>query len=353
MSLRSLVPASAFAAVLTMSYSSVALEKFSLQMGATAPSVSYLRFYVAEAVGFNKVENLDVKIQYSQGAPQATQLVLAGQADIGVVSFEPVVQGFEKRILGKAVAGISKELVYYIAVPENSTITSASDLKGKKIGVVNLGSASIPIARSILRRAGIQPGPDTFVPVGAFDQAAAALNSGAVEALALFEGMYLSMERAGSKFRYIKHPTLEKFGNGILLASPQGIASKREQICGFGRALGKATAFMRANPEAALKVWWQVNPSAKRGATDAEAIANGLPEILAINKTIDVGSPPQTKYGTVNPELLQQYIDIFKEEGVVAVTPKPEDIYDNSFAECMSKFDTNKVMEEAKAWKMH
>jgi hypothetical protein len=82
---------------------------------------------------------------------------------------------------------------------------------------------------------------------------------------------------------------LAKLGNGGVFANDAAIASKRQELCGFGRGIAKSVLLMLENPKAALKMWWIVSASARRGATEDEAIKNGLAELLPINKTYDIG----------------------------------------------------------------
>ena len=59
---------------------------------------------------------------------------------------------------------------------------------------------------------------DAFLPVGVGDSALAALRSGKVQALSLWDSAYASMLRTGVSFRYIYHPTMGDFGSGTFFA---------------------------------------------------------------------------------------------------------------------------------------
>ena len=337
-------------AFILTSATAVAAEKLTLQTGAAVPYTGMLQFYVAEHGGFFREENLDVEIRYSSGAPQATQLTLAGQSDIGSPSIEPIIQGFERGITGKVLGRINNHLVYWLAVPESSQIKTVQDLSGKKIGVSNLGSAAIPVLRSILRAANVKFDADTFVPVGVFDQAMAALSTGKVDALGLFDGVYFGLERSGQKFRYFKHPTLEKFGNAVLITTKQNAENKRDVFCRFGRAVAKATTFMMENQNAAVHMWWKVSPAAKRGKTEEEAMANGLTEIGPMVAAADVTSPGGL-FGEIDEKALTEYINLFKVEGVITQAPTAAELLDTSYPECFSKFDATAVKAAARQWK--
>ena len=325
--------------------------KFVVQGGAPVPYTGFLPVYVAQQAGLFKAEGLDVEVRYASGAPQGTQVAAANQADAAVVTIEPTINGYDKGIRGKAFSRINNELIYYIAVPEDSPIKSVQDLKGKKIGVASFGSAAVPVVRSILRSGGVEPQSDTILPVGVMDQAMAALRSGSVQALGLYDGIYFALERAGIKFRYFKHPTLANFGNTVLFASDDTIKNKKDDLCKFGRAFAKATLFAVTNPEAAVRLYWKAVPASRRGADDAEAMKNGLTEVAPMIKVYDLGFPPATKYGSLDRAALEKYIELNKQEGVITAAPPVEAVATNDLIECINKFDSEAVRKMAREWK--
>ena len=326
-------------------------KKFTVQAGAPVPYIAFIQLYVAQQTGYFKQEGLDVEVRYSSGAPQATQVMAAGQADAALATIEPTINGHEKGVRAKAFLQLNNHLIYWLAVPEDSPIRRVGDLKGKKVGVSNLGSAAVPFVRSTLRAAGAAPGPDTIVPVGVFDQAMTALRGDAVQALGLFDGIYFGMERAGIKFRYFRHPTLSSFGNTALIASHASLDAKRAELCGFGRAMAKATAFMLENPEAALRMWWTVSPSARRGASDAEAVTNGMIEFSQIAKSYDIGMPPAARYGAYDPAAFQRFMETMKDEGVIQTVPPIGDVMTDALVGCVNDFNPDAVRRDARAWK--
>lgn len=326
-------------------------RKFVAQGGAPVPYTGFLALYVGQQAGFFKEEGLDVEVRYASGAPQGTQIAAANQADVAVVTVEPSINGYDKGIRGKIFSRINNELIYYIAVPEDSPIKSVADLKGKKIGVASFGSAAVPVVRSILRSGGVEPQSDTILPVGVMDQAMAALRSGSVEALGLYDGIYFALERAGVKLRYFKHPTLASFGNTGLFASDETIKKKKDDLCKFGRAFAKATLFSIANPEAAVRLYWKAVPAARRGADDAEALKNGLTEVAPMLKVYDLGFPPSTKYGSIDRVAFEKYMELNKQEGVITATPPVDAITTSDFIDCINNFDSEAVRKMAREWK--
>jgi NitT/TauT family transport system substrate-binding protein len=326
-------------------------KKMIVQGGAPVPYTGFLSVYVGQQGGFFKEEGLDVEMRYASGAPQATQITAANQADVAVVTVEPTINGYEKGIRGKIISRINNHLIYYIAVPEDSPIKTVADLKDKKIGVASFGSAAVPVVRSILRSAGIEPTTETILPVGVMDQAMSALRSGNVQALGLYDGIYYALERAGIKFRYFRHPALANFGNSGLFTSDETIKNKKDELCRFTRAYAKATLFGVTNPEAAVRLYWKAVPAARRGADDAEAMKNGLAEVAPMLKVMDLGFPPAAKFGVIDRSAFEKYMELNKQEGVITAVPSVDLITTNDFVDCMNSFDTEAGRKKARDWK--
>lgn len=323
-----------------------------LQVGSQVPSVSTLLPYIAEKAGFMAQEDLDFEVRYTANAPTAMQLVAAGNADVGVLTIEPLILGYDKGLRGKMFFTQQKALNYYIAVPEDSPIKSLEDLRGKTIGVSNLGSAAVPVVHSMMQTVGAKDGTDyTLVPVGVMDQSVAALKSGRVAAIALWESQYAALARFNLPLRYFHHPTLGNFGNNGLVASEQTIKNKSDALCSLDRALTKAMIFIEANPAAALNIYWSINPGAKDAGDPATAEAAGLREINYIAKGYYQYIDGRKDFGKVNRDGLRRYIQMYKDDGVLKEPVPAADLVTDQFLHCSDDIDAAAIRKLAIEWK--
>jgi NitT/TauT family transport system substrate-binding protein len=325
-----------------------AQESFVVQGGSPVPNPAYLNTYVAQKAGFFAEEGLEVEIRYTQGAALATQLAASNSADIADVTFEPYLLGYSKGLRGKFIYSRYDQLIYWLAVPVDSDIKSAGDLAGKKIGVASMASSSMTVAKSLLRSAGIDPTNDMFLPVGTGDQAMAALAGGQVQALSLWDAVYGSLERAGHKFRYIYHPEVGDVSNGGFFASDQELSEKADALQRFLRAQVKARIFIKENPEAALQIYWEVNPAAKPQGTQEQAVATGLAEIAF--KSALFNDDPVEKFGQYDLAKVQSYMDVLKAEGVFTEDLKSSDLVTNDLIAAASRVDPVPIREKARNW---
>lgn len=325
-----------------------AADKLVVQAGVPAPNTNAIAIYVAKQACLFRDEGLQVDIQYSSGAPLATQLVASNKADIALVSYEPYLLGHDKGIRGKFFYQAFDRLIYFIGVPVDSDIKTIADLKGKKIGVSNMGSATVIVGKSMLRGAGVEPTDSMFLPVGIGDSAMAALRGGQVQAVALWDAAFAGLERSGAKFRYLYHPEISSFGNGGYFASDRTLGEKRDQLERFSRALAKANLFMLANPQQTLEMYWRANPAGKPAGDAASATETGMAEIRFKSPYFE--RKKDDNFGRLDEVLYEKYQRMMKEEGSLPSLVPVKSFMDASLLPAANRFDRDAAMQKARAW---
>jgi NitT/TauT family transport system substrate-binding protein len=323
------------------------LKKLVVQNGAAAPALDTARLDLAKELGFFREEGLDVEIRYGRGAGLAAQLAANDKVDIAVITYEPVIIGHDKGIGGKFFYQNTSRVIYYVATPEDGPVRTAADLAGRKIGVASLGSAAVTVAKGILRTAGVSPETVTFLPVGFGEQAANALRTKQVDALALWDGGYAPLVSSGMKLRFIRHPKLVGGGNAGLFASNATIAARKGDLERFARAFTKATIFALENPDAAIRIFWKANPGGKKQGDEAEALRQMRIEMDFVSETFGSSG----KFGHVNRELFGAYIDTLREEGEVTNPPAVATLVTDDLLGLSDQVDAGAVRAFAKAWK--
>src|SRR5438552_15314486 len=136
----------------------------------------YLPNKLAEALGFFKDQHLDVTL-IDEGSGQASEdEVVAGNVDAGSGAYvHPMVLNTQgKKIETICQFGIAPGEAEVVDA-SLSNITSAKDLKGKNLGVTDLGSGTHVLTQAILGSAGVEPTSAKYVAVGAGDTFIAAI----------------------------------------------------------------------------------------------------------------------------------------------------------------------------------
>jgi len=138
----------------------------------------YLPNMLAQQLGYFKDQHLDVTL-IDEGSGQASEdEVLAGNVEAGSGAYvhPMVLNALGKKIETICQFGIAPGEAEVIDARKAGSIQSPNDLKGKNLGVTELGSGTHTLTLAILGKAGIDPTKEHFVAVGAGDTFIAAID---------------------------------------------------------------------------------------------------------------------------------------------------------------------------------
>jgi NitT/TauT family transport system substrate-binding protein len=144
----------------------------------------YLPNMLAKQLGYFDDQKINITL-VDEGSGQGTELeVVAGNVDAGSGAYSHPV---ELNALGKKIEticqfGIAPGEAEMVASSKAGSITSASDLKGKKLGVTDIGSGTHTITLALLGKAGYKGSDASFVAVGAGNTFIAAIKNGTIDA---------------------------------------------------------------------------------------------------------------------------------------------------------------------------
>ncbi|TMC96568.1 MAG: ABC transporter substrate-binding protein [Chloroflexi bacterium] len=138
----------------------------------------YLPNMLAKQLGYFTDQHLDVTL-IDEGSGQASEdEVLAGNVDAGSGAYvhPMVLNAAGKKIETICQFGIAPGEAEVIDARKAGSIQSPNDLKGKNLGVTELGSGTHTLTLAILGKAGIDPTKEHFIAVGAGDTFIAAID---------------------------------------------------------------------------------------------------------------------------------------------------------------------------------
>jgi NitT/TauT family transport system substrate-binding protein len=175
-----------------------------------------------------------------------------------------------------------RNYAFGIRVPADSPIRTVADLKGKTVGVNSMGSNGVLVTRAMAADAGLDPRRDiSIVVIGEGAQAAAQLKNKQADAYSAFDTAYALVENAGVPLRDLPNPNATKFPSSGMYALEESIANKRQELVSLGQVFAKRQIFALANPQAAVRILWEVFPQTRPTGTDeATALDN---EIKVLN----------------------------------------------------------------------
>jgi NitT/TauT family transport system substrate-binding protein len=139
---------------------------------------------LTQQLGYFKQEGLDVTLIDEASGQSSEDQVLAGQVDAGSGSYNHTIelQAAGKQMESVVLLNVAPGEAEVVSAKEASQIHSVSDLKGKNLGVTELGSGTQTLTTALLHKAGISPDQVHFIPVGAGDTFIAAMQQGRIDA---------------------------------------------------------------------------------------------------------------------------------------------------------------------------
>jgi NitT/TauT family transport system substrate-binding protein len=144
----------------------------------------YLPNMLTQQLGYFRDQNLNVTL-IDEGSGQGSETeVVAGNVDAGSGSYSHTIelQAAGKNIETICQFGIAPGEAEMVASSKASSITSAADLKGKNLGVTDIGSGTHTITLALLGKANVDSSTAKFVAVGAGDTFIAAIKQNRIDA---------------------------------------------------------------------------------------------------------------------------------------------------------------------------
>lgn len=322
----------------------------------TGPKEEVAVFAVAKEMGYFAAEKLTVKTINADGSIAAVQAVGGGQGDITASDTGSILAGVQKGVPVKAVGGLVQNWPWRIATLPDSPAKAGGDFKGKKIGVISLASGSAPFARAFVKDAGLDPEKDVeLLPVGVGAQAASALTSGKVDALALYTQAYSTIESSGTKLAYLDNPEIFQGIRSLSFAVNAGSFDKNKGVNErFLRAAYKAMLFSAANPEAAMRIGYKVFPQILAGTAEEARLPNDLASLKAwiATATPATGEPSGFKdWGAIPDGDWAKTQSYTKAAGQITGDVELSKVWDGGLLKAANDFDSAAVLKAAAEWK--
>ena len=128
--------------------SAKSLKPVTIALGTHVVNVTYPWLTLPIALGYWKDEGYDVKIVTTGGSLQGIQQMVAGGVDFAQVNSTGLIQAnAENNVAVRGLRGTGV-IDWGVGVPQDSSIKTAADLKGKKIGIFSLAPAACRCSRA-------------------------------------------------------------------------------------------------------------------------------------------------------------------------------------------------------------
>jgi len=164
-----------------------------------------------------------------------------------------------------------------------------------------------------LSEIGVTPDQYTAIATGAGPSAVAALRTGKIDALVMWDAMLGAAENTGLALRVVNIP-LEDRMVGTTLATTKSFANTNaKELGGYCRAMTKGLVFTMTNRAAAIRIFWDEFPTTKSAnLDDTTALKNGVHIMDRFLEMALQGQPEGSRLGEFITELAEHACRLYQ-----------------------------------------
>lgn len=295
--------------------------------------------------GFYKDNGVDVTIQPAASGSECALAVASKHAFATAAGMTALLVA-AKKDPSLVIVAASDRYSWGVSVPDDSPIQSIADLKGKKIGVQDLASASYLFGKATVNAGGLDPEKDVqWINVGVGATASEAVKSGRVDAYATYNGAIdVVGNLLGTKMRWLPSEVTEMKGNYGWLVRREDVEQRPDVVAGLLRGAFEGIVYADANPAAGLKLHWAQYPEQEDPGQQEAGEA-----LLASRAGEQVMTDDSNLIGHVPIETLQETADFYVANGLLEENVDVSKVVDLSLVEQANDFDPQEIAGKAKA----
>jgi NitT/TauT family transport system substrate-binding protein len=267
----------------------------------TPPNVVHIPPYIAKEMGFFAENNIEAEFVTFEGGTQTLRGSVSGGLDITGTSSDPAIiaaaRGAGTKVLGTYSHKLSQSMLV------QGDIKTCKDLKGRKIGIQEVGAFNEVMSRAVMASCGLTPKDVQYVNVSTKGRVPGLL-SGQIDTAILHVDQALVAKKKKADLNILVNlwETLPKWLYAAYIAPEKEIASNRQLYIDMMAALIKANRFIYNNKEKTVEIAakYTQQPADVTGQTYdllAEAgawpVNSGLPKDMVewtINKQVELGT---------------------------------------------------------------
>jgi NitT/TauT family transport system substrate-binding protein len=310
-------------------------------------------FAVAMKMGWFKADGIEVELIPLAGSADCTKTLVTREIPFALPSVEPLAAAIPQGVKAKIFYTAYQGNIYGVAVPADSPIQKVADLKGKTIGVISMGSAGVYIARALAATHGMDPVRDINVVVaGEGAQTAAMLRNKQVDALSQYDTQYAIVENAGVKLRLLDTREIDRYPSNGFLALDETLKSMHKEAVALAKGYARGTVFAIANPEAAVRILYEVFPFTKpTGKDEPTAIRDDVKVLQARITNWKLEKAGVKRWGENSEANYTAYTEFMQKSGITKEKVTAKDIITNELIDEINRFDSAKLSADARAYK--
>ena len=307
-------------------------------------------YAVPKRLGYFAAEGLDVDIQNSQTGMISAQVLQSNNAQVGTTAASAVMAVREQSGDLVSFFNLKRNPGTFLVVLKDSPIGRLEDLKGRTIGAPSFGAGGGLALKQNLGEIGIMPDAYTAIATGAGPSAVAALRTGQIDALVMWDAMLGAAENTGLALRVVNIP-LEDRMVGTTLATRKAFAdTNAKEVAGYCRAMTKGLVFTMTNRAAAIRSFWAEFPTTKPANLDeATALGNSVHIMDRFLEKALQDQPEGSRLGEFIKTNWQNTHSAYVKLGTLKGSEAATDSLTEAFLAACNDFDRAAIVAQAKS----
>jgi NitT/TauT family transport system substrate-binding protein len=231
----------------------VQVRKLILGVPVTPPNMVHLAPYVAQEQGFFRDLGLDVEFKNFEGGVQSLRGSIAGGLDVAGTSADPIIAAVARGANVKAIGTYAPKLSVVMATQDD--VRSPADLRGRKIGIQEVGGFNEVMSRAVLATVGMGPNDVQYVTVTTAGRVPG-LVSKQIDAAILHIDQYYRAIGQNPGFNVVSKlwDVLPQWWYSGYMVTDDQIRQDRPRLVDFETAIVKAGRFMYENRERTIEI---------------------------------------------------------------------------------------------------
>ena len=269
--------------------------------------------YLGRDVGLFKKHGIHLELIFIPGGSLSMQALIGKSLDLLLSGGTPFVYAQLKGADLKIIAGLVNKMPYAFVVREN--ISSAEQLKGKKVGISRFGSNTDFVVKLALTEMGLQPKKDVqIIQAGGSDARMVALKTGAIDATVLTPELAMITHKFGARTLLDFVEKGMEYQHIALMGRADYLKSQNEPVKRFMRGYLESIQYYFTHRDEAIKKSLQLIKSDDRQIGDFSydyrvkiLPRDGKPTFKGMQLVLDAAAEDDPKAKTLSP---QQLIDL-------------------------------------------
>jgi ABC-type nitrate/sulfonate/bicarbonate transport system substrate-binding protein len=277
-----------------------ALRRLVIGMPVTPPNLPHIGVYVAKELGYFDEQGINVELTAFESGLQSLRGGVAGGLDIVGASSEPIITVISRGAKIRSIFSYAHRLTVVMAAQES--IRRPADLRGKNLGIQDVGAFREVMTRAVLHSAGLTPQDVNYVPVASAGYIASLISNKIDTAILHIDQAYMARSKKASLHPLI--PLWEIMPNywyGTFSTNEELLRKEPDLLARAVAAIIRAHRFIYRNKERTLDLASKHTGYPKEvlsPAYDALAAAkvwpvnDGMPAEMVdvtINKLVEIG----------------------------------------------------------------